>query len=155
MKSILAILLCLVANLSLSAQTTALDKVFVLGSDEQRYEQLTSTHPQSLLEATGNNISQAFEGWLNMQQAIDVYAEQQNFDLNGIKLLLHVFWAADGSIDQIGFLLRSDSRLVGEPEIRALLAGFAKQYRLPIQSNQGFSHYTGASFPTYSQRKSD
>ncbi len=153
MKSLFVLFVSLVVSFGLLAQPAVSDKVFVLGADELRYEQLTSTHTQSLLEATGNNITRAFEGWLDMQQAMDVYAEQQRYDLNGVKLLLHVFWAADGGIDQIGFLVHTDSRLVNQQEIRALLAGFAKQYRLPVQSTQGFSHYTAASFPTYSQRK--
>jgi hypothetical protein len=150
-------LICIVALISLpwvaTMQAQTLDKAFVLGSDEQRYEQLTSNHSQSLLEATAGDITKAFESWLDMQEAIDAYAANQNFDLNGVKIWLHVFWAPDGRIDQIGFLLRPDSRLVDEKEIRALLAGFSEQYRLPVQSSQPFSHYTGATFPTLSQRR--
>ncbi|MEL7221238.1 MAG: hypothetical protein AAGJ93_07965, partial [Bacteroidota bacterium] len=118
-----------------------------------RYEQLTSGYTQTLLEATGGDITQAFEAWLDMQQAIDAYAKTQNYDLNGVRLWMHVFWGPNGDIDQMGFLLRPDSRLVDENEIKALLAGFIGQYRLPVQSSQKFNHYTGATFPTLSQRK--
>ncbi len=147
---ILAGILTLTCTIASFAQT---DKVFLLGSEEQRYEQLTSGYTQTLLEATGGDITQAFESWLDMQQAIDAYAVSQNYDLNGVRLWMHVFWAPNGNIDQMGFLLRPDSRLVDENEIKALLAGFIGQYRLPIQSSQKFSHYTGATFPTLSQRK--
>ena len=148
------VFLAAVLILSCSAVSLAqTDKVFLLGSEEQRYEQLTSGYSQTLLEATGGDITQAFEGWLDMQQAIDAYALTQNYDLNGVRLWLHVFWAPNGDIDQIGFLLRPDSRLVEENEIKALLAGFIGQYRLPVQSSQKFNHYTGATFPTLSQRK--
>ena len=147
----------LVLSATAMAQSGSMDKVFQLGTEEQRYEQLTSTYSQSLLEATGGDITAAFEGWLNLQQAIDVYADNQGFDLNGVRLWMHVFWAADGGIDQLGFLLRPDSRLVQENEIKALLAGFIEQYRLPLQSvsNMKFNHYTGAAFPTLSQRRTN
>jgi hypothetical protein len=135
------------------AQSASLDKVFILGEEEQRYEQLTSQYTQSLLEASTGDITKAFEGWLDMQKAIDTYAESQNYDLNGVKLWMHVFWAPDGNIDQLGFLLRPDSRFVDTDEIKVLLAGFIEQYQLPVQSSQKFSHYTGATFPTLSQRK--
>ncbi|MEL7220990.1 MAG: hypothetical protein AAGJ93_06705, partial [Bacteroidota bacterium] len=72
-----------------------LDKIFVLGTDEQRYEQLVGSYSQSLLEATKGDITQAFEGWLDMQKALDSYAAAQNYDLNGVKIWLHVFWATD------------------------------------------------------------
>lgn len=154
MKYILIVVL-LVSGLPslMQAQSDAMDRVFVLGAEEQRYEQLTSAYSQSLLEATKGDITSAFEGWLDMQQAIDAYAGSQNYDLNGVRLWLHVFWAPTGEVDHIGFLLRPDSRLVEEAEIKALLAGFIRQYRLPVQSQQKFSHYTGATFPTLSQRR--
>lgn len=150
---IIAVLLVSSLPTFIQAQSGNMEKVFLLGAEEQRYEQLTSSYSQSLLEATGGNITSAFEGWLHMQQAIDAYAASQNYDLNGVRLWLHVFWAPTGEVDQIGFLLRPDSRLVDDNEIKALLAGFVGQYRLPVQSQQKFSHYTGATFPTISQRR--
>lgn len=137
----------------LATAQTGTDQVFELGTDEQRYEQLTGSYSQSLLEATGGDITRAFESWLDMQQAIDTYAAEQNYDLNGVRMWLHVFWGPTGRIDQIGFLLRPDSRNVSAAEIKALLGGFAGRYTLPVQSGQRFSHYTGATFPTLSQRR--
>lgn len=148
----LALLFALCCTVFCQAQSGSMNKVFVLGAEEQRYEQLTSSYTQSLLEATGGDITKAFESWLDMQQSIDRYAASQNYDLNGVRLWLHVFWAPDGNIDQLGFLLRPDSRLVDEKEIQVLLAGFISQYTLPVQSQRTFSHYTGATFPTLSQR---
>lgn len=130
-----------------------LDKIFVLGTEEQRYEQLVGSYSQSLLEATAGDITQAFEGWLDMQKALDSYAAAQNYDLNGVKIWLHVFWAPDGAIDNLGFLLRPDSRFVDTAELRALLAGFIQQYRLPVKSDRNFNHYTGAAFPTIAKSR--
>lgn len=141
--------------LLLTAQSSKMDQVFLLGEEEARYEQLTSIYSQTLLEATSGDIERALNGWLEMQQAMDAYAEQVNYDINGVKVWLHVFWAADGSIEHLGFLLRPDSRFVDQNELKAFFAGFIEQYRLPIQSNRKFSHYTGAAFPTLSKRASN
>ncbi len=155
MKRQVIIFLFAVTPFLANAQSASLDKVFLLGTQEQAYEQYTGEYSQSLLEASSGNITQAFESWLDMQQSIDAYAKSQRYDLNGVKIWLHVFWAADGSIDHLGFLLRPDSRFVDTNELKVLLAGFIENYRFPLRSNTKFSHYTGATFPTLSQRKSD
>lgn len=141
--------------LLITAQSSKMDQVFLLGEEEARYEQLTSIHSQSLLEATSGDIEAALNSWLAMQQAMDAYAAQINYDINGVKVWLHVFWDADGSIAHLGFLLRPDSRLVDQNELKAFFAGFIEQYQLPVQSDRKFSHYTGAAFPTLSQRASN
>lgn len=137
------------------AQSSSLDKIFLLGTEEQTYERYTGEYSQSLLEAASGNITQAFESWLDMQQAIDAYSKSQAYDLNGVKIWLHVFWGTNGQIDHLGFLLRPDSRFVDTNELKVLLAGFIENYRFRITSAAKFSHYTGATFPTLSQRKSN
>lgn len=148
-------MLFIVALLSISSLAAQgnLDKVFQLGAEEQRYEQLATSYSQTLLEATTGNITMAFESWLGMQQAMDAHAAKVNFDLNGVKVWMHVFWNEQGVIDQLGYLLRPDSKLVDEAELRAFLASFIGQYQFPVQSQRKFSHYTGAAFPTISQRR--
>ena len=155
MKQQLIIFLFALTPFLAFAQSSSLDKVFLLGTEEQAYERYTGEYSQSLLEATSGNITQAFEGWLDMQQAIDAYSQSQAYNLNGVKIWLHVFWGADGRIDHLGFLLRPDSRFVDTNELKVLLAGFIENYRFRITSGAKFSHYTGATFPTLSQRKSD
>ena len=136
----------------LLAQSANMDKVFVLGEEEQLYEQLTSSYSQSLLEAASGDIEVAFDSWLNMQQSMDDYAEQIAYNLDGVKVWLHVFWSKEGKIDRLGFLLRPDSRLVDQSELKAFFAGFVGEYQLPLTSGMQFSHYTGAAFPTISRR---
>jgi hypothetical protein len=153
MRSIYFACLLTFSLFSLQAQNSQLDKVFQLGTQEQRYEQLTSSHSQSLLEAANGDVTLAFESWLGMQEAMDAHADQVNFDLDGVKVWLHVFWNEQGQIDEVGYLLRPDSKLVDDAELRAFLADFVADYRFPVQSGQKFSHYTGATFPTVSQRR--
>ena len=152
MKLFSTLAITLIFPILLSAQSANMDKVFILGEEEQLYEQLTSSYSQSLLEAASGDIEVAFDNWLNMQQAMDAYAEQIGYNLDGVKVWLHVFFGADGQIDHLGFLLRPDSRLVDQVELRAFFAGFVGDYQLPLRSSLQFNHYTGAAFPTISRR---
>lgn len=148
--TILVILLTLCAGL-VTAQST-MEKVFKLGEKEEWYEQLTSTYNETLLSACDNDIKMAFGKWMDMMQAMDAHADKVNFNLKGVQVWLHVFWNPEGSIDQLGFLMRPESRNVGEQELKAFFASFIKEYRLPLQNDRKFSHYTGATFPTISER---
>lgn len=155
MRSLIVFSCLLSLPLLAQAQPSSLDKVFVLGEAEQRYEQLTSSYSQTLLEASQGDIEQAFTNWLEMQKAMDAYADEIDFDIKGVRVWLHVFWSETGKIDFIGFLPRPDSRLIDNDELRAFLAGFAERYQLPLNSTRKFNHYTGAAFPTLAERAVD
>lgn len=129
-----------------------LAKVFVLGEGEERYEQLTSTYTQTLLGASQNDIEVAFSRWLDMMRAMDAHAEKVNFNLKGVKVWFHVFWSENGNIDYLGFLLRPDSRYVDVAELKAFFSDFIANYQLSVRADRKFSHYTGATFPTISEK---
>lgn len=130
-----------------------LPKVFKLGTNEAAYETLAQEYPQTLLAACNNDMKVAFDKWLEMMKALDEHAGRINFDIKGIKVRLHVFWDADGTIKHIGYILRSDSRVLEkEAEFGAFLSSFTRQYRFPVQSQQKYSHYSIATFPTFSER---
>ncbi len=126
--------------------------VFVLGENEKNYEYLTQQYSQSLLEASGNDIKKAFNYWIDMMSAMDDYSNRVRYDLKGVKVWIHVFWAADGKVDHIGYILRPDSRNVKTEELTAFFSSFTRNYQFPLKSGKNFNHYTGASFPTFVQR---
>lgn len=141
----------------LNAQTTIssqaqLPKAFQLGGNEKAYEALTQEYPQTLLAACNNDMKIAFDHWLGMMKELEVYAERINFDIKGVKVRLHVFWDTDGGIEHIGFVFRPNSRNARPEEFSAFLSSFIRQYTFPVQSQQKYSHYTIASFPTFSEK---
>ncbi len=143
--------------LALSAQTTIssqaqLPKVFQMGGNEQAYEALTQEYPQTLLGACNNDMKMAFDKWLEMMKALEAYAGRINFDIKGVKVRLHVFWGTNGTVEHIGFVFRPNSRNARSEEFSAFLSSFIRQYTFPVQSQQKFSHYTIATFPTFSER---
>ncbi len=150
-RTTLILSLCLLGAGLLPAQTVV-PRIFLLNEAEQAYEKLSTEYSQTLLEANGHQIEKALDSWVKMMQAIDAYAEQQNFDIKGVKLWMHVFWNPNGGIDHIGFMLRPESRYVNPTELKALLGSFARTYTLPVRGERRFSHYTGSTFPTLSER---
>lgn len=129
-----------------------LPRVFQLGGNEQAYEELSKEYSQSLLEVCNNDMTTAFEKWLDMMGAIEDYAKKINFDIKGVKVRLHVFWSPDGTVDHIGYVFRTNSRNIRPEEFSAFLSSFTRQYTFPMKSQQKFSHYTIATFPLHSEK---
>jgi len=141
----------------LRAQSQELRKGFMLGKSktEKAYEQLSQEHARTLLTATDNDQKKALGQWFELLQEMEDYSESINFNLDGLKLLLHVFWNADGSIAHIGYFLQPESRNIKEENLSAFFSSFVRQYPpdTDLQSDKKFSHYTGVSFPTFNKRK--
>ncbi len=137
---------------NLNAQNTDLPQVFLLGDEERAYESLTQNYKQSLLEACDNDMKLAFDKWLKMMQDVEAYADKINYDINGIRLLMHVFWNESGKIDYLGFFIRPNSRNVDPAEIKAFFTSFIADYKFDLSSNKKFAHYTKATFPTFHER---
>lgn len=136
----------------LSAQETALPKVFILGDEEQVYETLTHDYSETLVTACNNDMDVAVEKWLGMMQEMESYAKKIRYELRGIKMWIHVFWDADGSVKHIGFRLRPESRNVRPEELAAFLSSFMNKYKLPLSYDKKYSHYVGVTFPTFVER---
>ncbi|HMN90061.1 MAG TPA: hypothetical protein PKD70_01520 [Saprospiraceae bacterium] len=128
-----------------------LPKVFVMGEYEQAYETLTNLYPRTLLEICNSDMRQAFEKWLEVAKALEAHAENVKFDIRGVKVRMHIFWEKDGSITHIGYIMRPESRNISKEHLSAFLSSFTRVYRLPINAEQPFSHYTIASFPIFSE----
>lgn len=126
---------------------------FVLGQDEAAYEKLNETHPRNLLMVSGNDMGKALNNWLDFIKSIQEHAEASKFDINGLKVFLHVFWNEDGSIRHIGYFVKPDSRNFKPEELRAFFGSFARAYKPKLSNEKKFSHYTSATFPTLIERK--
>jgi hypothetical protein len=130
------------------AQTTEpLPKSFVIGTYEEAYEEVVSDYQQSFLDICENDLQQGAELWLSLLQEMEAYADQREYNLKGVNIWFHVFFAADGSITHIGYYLKPDSRHVESAGMLEFLASFAEQYQLPRISDQPFANYSAASFP--------
>ncbi|MBK7468631.1 MAG: hypothetical protein IPJ43_18530 [Saprospiraceae bacterium] len=78
-----------------------LPKAFLLGEYERPYEDLINIYEKSMLNLCENNIIRTHEVWNLFLIDMEEYSKQVNFDLNGLKLYLNVFFNSDGSIQNI------------------------------------------------------
>lgn len=123
-------------------------KVFVLGSHETEYDQLSIEYGNSLLAANNDDFTVAMSKWNSMLKEMEAHAEMLEYDIKGIKMWLHVFWDDNGQINHIGYYLKPNSRNVDKDELTSFLMDFVNNYHLPISSERKFSHYSGAAFPS-------
>ncbi|MFN7117154.1 MAG: hypothetical protein ACK4TA_10175 [Saprospiraceae bacterium] len=150
--TVLMVLLVTTTQAQTPVANLPLPRVFQLGGNEQAYETLSQEYAKSLLEVCNNDMQMAFEKWIDMMKAIEDYAKKINFDVKGVKVRLHVFWNADGSIDHIGYVFRTNSRNIRPEEFSAFLSSFTRQYTFPLKGQQKFSHYTIATFPVHNEK---
>lgn len=125
-----------------------LPKVYQLGEYEVQMDAQAMVHKAQLLTACDYDIEMAYGKWISMIKEMEAYANRINFDLNGAKVWLNVFFEAKGKIANIGFYLKPNSRNIDRDEFNAFLRSFTNQYTFPHIFSEPYSHYGSAGFPT-------
>lgn len=152
MKYLFSITLTLLVVHSYSqphAQASALPTVFLIGEYEDHYLELSKAHPAQFMSVYKNDIDQAYKGWTSCLMDMEDYASRIHFDLKGVKVWINLYFNQDGSISNLAYYLKPNSRNVPVEEMTAFFTNFINQYRLPVTAEKGFQHSTSASFPTF------
>lgn len=145
------LLLSAMAQIPDTERGQAIPQVALIGQYESAFEMLTSEHPGILLSVCGNNMDLAFEKWVEMLLDMEEYARSIDYDINGLKTYLYIFWNADGTIRHLAFYPKVNSRNIPNAELVAFFKGFAGMYKMPLLSPIGYSHYGSAAFPTHAR----
>ncbi len=125
------------------------NRVFLIGENEEAYENLVSECQTMLLTVADQKMDRAYDLWKDMLVSLENFSDSQNFDLKGVKLWMNVFWYPDGHISKIAYYPKPTSKNMDFDQVTQLLNIFIDQYQLPISSDRCFSHYGSASFPTH------
>ncbi len=147
------VLLSLLISLSISAQKSVeseervIPVAFQISQQPDVFEDLGITYKKGLLDVCKNDIKKAHQEWSNMLLAIESFATAQNFDINGVKMWLKVFWNNDGTIDHIAFHLKPTSKNIDNVEMQKFLQSFAASYSSRLESSVNYSQYSSAAFP--------
>jgi len=135
-----------------SSQDDELPMAFIIGEHEDRYEKMVESCNTHLLNVCEGSMEDAYYFWLKMLDDIETYAAEKDFEINGIKIWMTVYWNYDGSIKHIVYYPKPNSRNMDFEELTEFFDGFSKVYKFPKQSTSCFSHYGSASFPSYSHQ---
>lgn len=136
----------------LLAQNDNLPKVVNVAKNSKILEDLSSTYKSSLFSASDADFIKTTKNWQKVLVGIEKYAEEIEFDLKGVKIWIKVFFAKDGNIEHITYILAEDSINIDTIELEAFLRSFMKNYKLPELHNQKFSYDARILFPLYLMR---
>lgn len=152
MRQILSFLLVALSCSAMYAQVDmeAAPRAFLIGEHEEVYEQLVTEHKDQLLNVCQNSMDKAFEYWTALLVDLENYAEEKEFDIKGTKVWINVFWNADGTIRNIVYYPKPNSKNMDFQLLSNMLSEFAATYQYEVSSNKPFSHYGSAAFPTFS-----
>lgn len=129
-----------------------LPKVFSLSDDQAVLEQLSLLYLKGLIEVCNDDTDIAYNKWNGMMLALETYADKQNVNIKGVKMWIKVYWAADGTVDHIGYSLKPNSRNVKLAEFNALLKTFLDTYKLQQTADVRFTNSGSVSFPIFTGR---
>lgn len=157
MRTILAILflVLVLTNVSWSQSASGTDSssdipvTFLISEDDNAYGNLVVNTPTLLLDVCDNAMDAAYKKWIYMLADLEEVAEESGFDVKGLKIWINVFWNADGSIKNIVYYPKPNSKNIDYKEFTRFLDKFAEDYILDVKSESSFAHYGSASFPTF------
>jgi len=150
-------ILVIFAFLSLSlghfaaAQTADIPRVFMIGEYEKDYEGLVVSCEDKLLSVCDNSMEQAYNKWMGMLSDMEAYSIKSEFDLRGTKIWINVFWNEDGSVKNIVYYPKPNSKNMNFEELTSFFYRFLTDYQLDQKNDDCFSFYGSASFPTFAK----
>ncbi|MBK9254559.1 MAG: hypothetical protein IPM42_03620 [Saprospiraceae bacterium] len=131
--------------------STSVPTVFFIGEHEDAFEKMVKDYNTLLFTVCENSMELTYDNWALFLMDLEQYATSMNVDLKGTKYWLNVFWNKNGTIDNIAFFPKPNSKNINYEDIRVLLTGFIKNYQSPLKHKTKFSHYGSASFPVFSK----
>jgi len=151
--SLLCVSTSLFAQLANSDQKVQeeIPSVFLIGEFGKDYERLSMECNDILLSVCNDSMEMAYQKWLGMLSDMEGFADDIEFDLKGLKLWMNVYWNPDGSIKNIIYYPKPNSKNMNYDELSAFFKTFVRRYQMPLTHDQCFSHYGSASFPSFAK----
>ena len=151
LKTFFSAILLFLSCIGVTQENDYLPQVFQIGEYTTAYEKLHLDH-LNLMEVCDDNMELAYEKWMHMLNAMDVYSEDLGVDIKGVKLWLHVFWNNEGQIAYLAFHPKPTSKHMNNNELMAFFKNFVRDYMLPLKTDKKYMHYGSAAFPTLATR---
>ena len=110
-------------------------------------EELNGQYKASLFSASERDFAKTIHNWRLFLLSMQEYAASINFDLKGVKIWLKVYWAKDGSIEHMAYILSDRSINVDPSDLEGFLRSFMRNYKLPLVHKQRFAYDSQVLFP--------
>ncbi len=139
------------AQKSVEGEKKVYPTVFQIGDQPEAFEKLSEDYEIGLLDVCDNDVKKAHQQWTLMLKAMENYAKANDFDINGLKMWMKVFWEEDGTIKHIAFHLKPTSKNLDRKTLENFLKNFSKSYSIDVKAAENYSQYSSAAFPTLPQ----
>jgi hypothetical protein len=136
----------------LFAQKSDFPQVVDVSQRSEMLEDLSTSYKSSLFSASDADFIKTTKNWQHVLVGIEKYAEEIDFDLKGVKIWIKVFFAKDGNIDHITYILSETSINIDTVDLEAFFRSFIRNYKLPEVHEQKFSYDARIMFPLYLMR---
>lgn len=125
---------------------------FQIGEYEEGYGNLIKLYPKSLLNISKDSIELAYINWMYLLYDLEEHSKNINFNLNGLKIWLNVFWNKNGNIDYITYYPKPNSRNMEFNELTAFFIDFVNNYKARGNGIDNFAHFGSARFPSFAEK---
>ena len=139
------------AQKSVEGEKKVYPTVFQIGDQPEAFEKLSEDYETGLLDVCDNDVKKAHQQWILMLKAMENYAKANDFDINGLKMWMKVFWEEDGTIKHIAFHLKPTSKNLDRKTLENFLKNFSKSHSIDVKAAENYSQYSSAAFPTLPQ----
>lgn len=122
----------------------------IIGEQPNIFETLNREYTTQLLTVCKDDLNKAYAEWQHVLYNFEVYAQQEGFSLDGVKLWIKFYWSKKGMIEHVAFDLKHQSKRVSREMLTDLFEGFIKDYQRPtLTASSKFAHYGSVSYPIY------
>lgn len=128
---------------------TSKSPVFQLGEDEAQLSILNAKYPALLIETYDGDMDKAYAQWQKVMLEMEKYAKSIDFNIQGVKMWINIYWSPEGKIDYIGYFLKPDSKNINTVEMNAFLKSFIRRDKVHATYSTGYFHNGSVSFPTH------
>lgn len=123
--------------------------VFLINDDPAAFEKLSLEYSTPLLGVCAYDMDSAYVKWMDFIVSVEKYADENDFDIKGVKMWIKVFWSKEGKVDHIAYHLKPKSRNINTDSLSDFFERFIAEYQLELNTDTIYSHYAVASYPTF------
>jgi hypothetical protein len=152
MNYLITFLLTFFLSSYLFAQKSNFPQVANVAKNSTILEDLSAAYKSSLFSASDADFIKTTQNWHHVLIGVEKYAEEIDFDLKGVKIWIKVFFAKDGNIEHLTYILSENSINIDTIDLEAFFRSFIRNYKLPESHEQKFSYDARVQFPLYLMR---
>lgn len=152
MNYLITFLLVFSLGTHLFGQKNNYPQVVNVAQRSELLEELSTDYKSSLFSASDADFIKTTKNWQHVLMGVEKYAEEIDFDMKGVKIWIKVFFAKDGNINHITYILSETSINIDTIELEAFFRSFMKNYKLPVSHDQKFAYDARIQFPLYLMR---